>query len=184
MFATTSPTTTIPTDGVGPASFDSEIGDHAAALSHHLAGQPTDAPGVAWRRNLYEAYLSHPEVAVRCAIAANGSLAVLRLAALDADPAVRFACTFNPFVIDADVQLILAADSELTVVQSLLDHVDPYLETAWVIVKSPHRLARLRLARRQLRTELLEALGHDRHRSVRIAAAISLGCRQPCGVAA
>lgn len=131
------------------------------ALTHQLAGMPSGTGLALWKEGLLYQLLEHPDVAVRSALAECGSLALLRLACVDDDPAVRLACTFNPYAVDREVQCILARDRRPEIVEALIHNIDLGREAVEIIARGPHVGARHELAERALAPDLVDALLRD-----------------------
>jgi hypothetical protein len=81
--------------------------------------------------------------------------------AVDVEPELRMLAASVRWNGDARLQRLLASDPEERVVLALLDRVDPGVEAAEIILAGPHVAARRELARRPLRTDLLERLAND-----------------------
>ena len=138
--------------------------DHGLALTvsrftHDLAGRPFRASEQEWKAATLRSLTTMPSVEYRCYLAANCSLAALKLLALDADEEVRLASTQNPFVVDMDVQMALAADPSDRVTVALLRQVDVCREAAELVVAGGHRRAQAALAaKRNLPMDLVKRL--------------------------
>ncbi len=92
---------------------------------------------------------------------AGWTLPDVRAFAIDVELEIRLAAAASRWNVDARLQQVLAVDPDEEVVLALLDHVDPCVEAVERIVAGPHVAARRELARRNLRTELLERLARD-----------------------
>lgn len=152
-----------------------DIAGQMIRMSHQLAGHPGGSEWRSWRHDLLTSMLDHPFSDVRCDLAAYGSLALLRKAAIHPDPAVRYAATFNRYVVDVDVQNTLAGDIRHEIVEALIERVDLGREAIQIIIDGPHVDARLMLAQRRIGTELLAQLAEDEDIEVRDAATAALG---------
>jgi len=134
----------------------SELGATLARRSGDQGGDESD-----WMETMIALTASYPDPYVRCQIATHGSLRQLRALAQDENLSVRAQCAENGFIIDLDLQLMLAMDPEPVVIHAMLDRVDPYREVVEVLVDSPHRSVRARLATLNISTELLQRLAGD-----------------------
>src|SRR5690606_7222203 len=79
---------------------------------------------------------------------ATWGLRDVRALAIDPDVEMRRLAALSPWVIDADLQTVLATDPDETVVLNLLKRVDPHREANLHILASRHTAARRELARR------------------------------------
>jgi hypothetical protein len=104
----------------------------------------------------------------------NWSLRDIRALAIDIDVEIRRMAALSKWVVDSDLQLVLATDPDEQVVLNLLSQVDPHAEANHHILASPHTLARRELARRNLATASLLALVDDSDEVVRTAARTTL----------
>jgi hypothetical protein len=98
----------------------------------------------------------------------------VRALAIDPDVEMRRLAALSPWVIDADLQTVLATDPDETVVLNLLKRVDPHREANLHILASRHTAARRELARRNLTTATLLTIIDDQDDEVRWAARATL----------
>jgi hypothetical protein len=98
----------------------------------------------------------------------------VRAFAIDLDVEVRRLAALNPWVIDADLQRVLASDPDEQVVLNLLSQVDTHAEANHCILTGPHTIARRELAGRNLPTPSLLTLIDDPDEVVRAAARTTL----------
>lgn len=98
----------------------------------------------------------------------------IRALAIDLDVEMRRMVAQTRWVIDADLQNVLATDPDEQVVLNLLSVVDPHREAVQRIFAGPHREARRLLARRNLTTATLLTVVDDHDEAVRDAALATL----------
>ncbi|CAE7842405.1 unnamed protein product, partial [Symbiodinium sp. KB8] len=98
------------------------------------------------------------------------SLPDIRALAIDLDVEMRRLAALSNWVVDADLQRVLATDPDEGVVLNLLSKVDPHAEANRLILTGPHTRARRELARRNLTTATLLPLIEDTDEVVRAAA--------------
>ena len=138
--------------------------DSITKLGHALALQSsTDPDQQSWKTELLISGVRHPDPFIRAKIARSCSLAQLRLLMNDDHVAVRSMCTENPFMVEEELQLIVAHDDDAVVVHALLDNVQVYRSAVEVLIGSRHFSVRFRLARSRLAFDLLEGLMMDSH---------------------
>lgn len=154
----------------------------APALTAEIAaGQ---FPGTAEWRHLYYAVLAaHPHRDARWVLALTGPLGVLRALVHDPDPHVRSAVLDNPFIADADLQAVLAADPEAEIVVGLLRRISPTAEVCRIVMEGPHPEARRILARMRIGSSRLKTLAHDQDLITRCIARSRLDVRGELGPA-
>ena len=146
-----------------------------ADIGAALALQPSNSPDVSgWQHDILQVGTSHPDPFIRAQLASTCSLRQLRLLASDRHVAVRAMCTENPMIIDQDVQLRLAHDSDASVLHALLDHCDPYRDVVHVLINCKHWGVRYRLTLRNLTADFLEQLAADPHPVVASSAKLRL----------
>lgn len=102
------------------------------------------------------------------------SLRDIRALAIDIEVGVRRMAALSRWVVDADLQMVLATDPDEQVVLNLLSQVDPHAEAVHLILTGPHSAARRELARRNLPTSILLALVDDSDEAVRESARTTL----------
>lgn len=107
---------------------------------------------------------------------AGWALMDVRALAIDPDPMVRLVAARSWWCVDVRLQRVLAVDPDERVVSAFLSNVDPGVEACELIISGSHVGARLDLASRRLRPELLARLAQDPDRSV--AAAAESGLRR------
>ena len=163
-------------DGPAPGS-DEHLLWLLERLGQVLACRPAYAEERNWASEALNLSVRHPKPAIALALTGTCSLRQLRILVTNPDPSVRRACARNPFNLDLDIQLALAADSDERVVHALLDRVDPYLEVMPTLLASPHVSVRRRLARKNLLDDLLVALSNDDDPEVALFAALALQFR-------
>jgi hypothetical protein len=163
--------------GTSDVVTDEQLAQHLSQMSHLLAGRTGGCVERTWKHGLLDQMLEHPSTKMRCDLAAWGSLSILRKTCVDPEPAVRYASTFNPFVIDVDIQTALAGDIRAEIVEALIDNIDLGWEATLVVIAGPHVAARYKLAQRRLASELLDLLAVDPDMYVREAAMANLGRR-------
>lgn len=146
-------------------------------LGKVLACRPTYTEERSWVTEALNLSVRHPKPAIALALTGTCSLRQLRVLVTNPDPGVRRACARNPFNIDLDIQLALAADSDERVVHALLNRVDPYLEVMPTLLASPHVSVRRRLAHKNLLDELLVTLSNDDDPEVALFASLALQFR-------
>jgi hypothetical protein len=156
---------------------DPALAQKLTSLAHQSAGRATDPAERAWVASLYATAADHPFPQVRALVASRCSLGLLRELITDADPYVRWAATFNPFVVDADVQAQLAADPDSRVVCQLVDNHDVGIPACRTIIASGHTDAKVRLAHRSLQPFLLSLLAADPDPQIRRPAQRRLAAR-------
>ncbi len=105
---------------------------------------------------------------------ASWGLRDVRALAIDPDVEMRRLAALSPWVIDADLQTVLATDPDETVVLNLLERVDPHREANVHILASRHTAARRELACRNLTTETLLTIVDDPDDVVRRAVRTTL----------
>lgn len=108
----------------------------------------------------------------------------IRALAIDLDVEMRRLAALSPWVIDRDLQTVLATDPDEEVVLNLLSKVDPHREANLHLLAGPHQRARRELARRNLTTETLLTVVDDADAVVRTAARATLerrGVLAPAG---
>jgi len=110
---------------------------------------------------------SFPDPMVRSRLAARCTLRQLLAFVHDDHLAVRLSCIDNPFIIDRDVQVALCEDPDPTVVDALLDSVEPCIEACRVLLGRPEPKIRARLISHRRNRALLTALSHDENPDIR-----------------
>ena len=146
-------------------------------LGQVLACRGVRAVESPWVNRALDVSISHPDPRFRARLATSCSLRQLRRLATDDEVLVRRSCARNPFVIDLDIQLVLAADSDARVVHRMLNTCDPYREVVPVLLASPHRSVRKRLLGLNLLDDLLLELSRDPDPEISLFAALTLQFR-------
>ena len=161
-----------------PGQRDEHLLSTLALIGETLSLRQPSGDEAEWADALLKLTASHPDPYIRAHLARNASLRQLHELATDPHIAVRLAVADNPFCIDAQLQLTLASDHDASVVHTLLNNVDPYLTTVKVLLASPHATVRRRLARMNLREDLLDYLSLDHDDEVSSAALQTLTQRR------
>ena len=146
-------------------------------LGQVLACRGERAAESPWVNQALDVSISHPDPRFRARFARSCSLRQLRRLVTDDEVLVRRACALNPFVIDLDIQLVLAADSDARVVHRMLNTCDPYREVIPVLLASRHLSVRRRLLGLNLLNDLLVELGRDSDPEVALFADLILQFR-------
>ena len=173
----------IPRADEAPVTPGAELAERIAEVTHLIAGRPTGTHEQAWAEQVRTAVTDHPDHEVRAHLAASGSLTTVRRLATDPDPYVRWACTFNPFARDADVQDALAADPDERVIWGLLQNVELGAQAYRILAASAHTTVKAILAGRRIRTDLLELYAADREPAVHRPAKRQLAARRALAAA-
>lgn len=167
---------------IGPR--DQTLIDALAAIGEALSLRNQNNTESEWVRQITQLAASHPDPFVRAHLTTCATLRQLHELANDPHLTVRLLVAENPLCIDADLQLTLAADCDELVIHTMLNNVDPYVDTVKALMSSPHVSVRRRLANMNLREELLDYLSLDNDESVSTVALATLSERHARRVAA
>lgn len=151
-------------EGFGEVANLVATGSHLAPAAPELTANIAagEFPGTAEWRHLYYAVLAaHPHPDARWVLARTGPLGLLRALVHDRDPQVRFGVLDNPYVVDAGIQAVLAADPEPEIVVGLLQRISPTAEVCRIVMEGPHAEARRVLARLRIGSARLKTLAQD-----------------------
>lgn len=152
-------------------------GPASPGLADAVAGGCFPGTTAEWRHLYYSVLAAHPHPQARRALAASGPLGLLRALVHDPDAVVRYAALYNPFVVDADIQAVLAADPEPEIVVGLLQCVSPTAAVCRIVLDGPHEEARRLLARMRIGSGWLKELAHDDDLTTRCIARARLDVR-------
>ena len=167
---------------VGPR--DQELIDALAAIGEALSLRNHNNTESEWVEQITQLATSHPDPFVRAHLTTSATLRQLHQFATDTHLTVRLLVAESPLCIDADLQLTLAADHDELVIHTMLNNIDPYVDTVKALMSSPHVSVRRRLANMNLREELLDYLSLDSDTSVSSAALATLSQRHARRVSA
>ncbi|MEI6404074.1 MAG: hypothetical protein WCP59_18015 [Actinomycetota bacterium] len=170
-----------PTDCFGSpeAVTDDDVAAALVRVSHLFAARGGDRDERAFAAEWLDQTTNHPTTAIVAELAARGSLAMLRRLVVHPDPYIRWVAAHNPFAIDADIQLVLAADPDPRVVTALVEAITLTVDACMVIAAGPHSEVKRTLAARPLGDDLLDLLAADRDRVTARCARGQLSQRRP-----
>jgi len=161
-------------DTIRPLDLDGDLTELLSELGRALAIRTEKPSEVEWIDTITHAAASHPDPFIRAGLTRRATLRQLRHLVRDRHLGVRTMAATSPLVIDLDVQLAIAEDTEASVIHAMLDTCDPYMEVAQRLVACPHPSVRARLAASRIAVRLLERLTHDSDDEVRELAVAGL----------